>query len=139
MSKNYTDGTLVKGEKIIVNNKNSKWQLYAMIVWIVVGLATSAMLIGIPFLIMGIYGVIAYYYTEFAVTNKTVLAKSGIISRKTDELQLKKIEGCDVKQGIFGRMLGYGDIVVSGTGSQQVVFWNIDNPLAVKKQIDSII
>ena len=139
MSKNYTDGTLVKGEKIIVNNKNSKWHLYGMIALAVSGLATSMIIVGIPFLIIGTYGVIAYYYTEFAVTNKKVLAKSGIISRKTDELQLKKIEGCDVKQGIFGRMLGYGDIVVSGTGSQQVVFWNIDNPLAVKKQIDSII
>ena len=66
-----------------------------------------------------------------------MLAKSGLISRSTDELQLKKIEGCDVKQGIIERMLGYGSVVLSGTGSQKVVFEGVDNPLIIKKLIDS--
>ena len=93
--------------------------------------------VGLWFIFISVSGAIIYYTTEFALTNKKVLAKSGLISRSTDELQLKKIEGCDVRQGILERMLGYGSVVLSGTGTQKVVFAGIDNPLQVKKLIDS--
>ena len=152
MTKRYTDETLVKGEKVLLNNRQSKWVKYESYMLVVspfimflagtigeagmFGFAVMTVLGGI-FLLAGLQRILAYHFTEFAVTNKKVLAKSGIISRGTDELQLKKIEGVDVRQGVIDRMLGMGDIILSGTGSQKVVFAGIDNPLAVKKLIDS--
>jgi len=155
MTKKYTDETLVKGEKVLLNNRQSKWELYinwgfivvpilSMLMTVVLAEGVGGAMIGavvvffsMALAIGAVFRVIGYYFIEFAVTNKKVLAKSGIFSRNTDELQLKKIEGCDVRQGLVGRMLGFGSIVVSGTGSQKVVFAGIDNPLSVKKLIDS--
>jgi len=150
--KKYTNQTLVKGEKVIENVGPSRWMFYTAIVNAVAGVgmilgpvlsmasmawAVSLPLLGLFFIYASVSGAIIYYTTEFALTNKKVLAKSGLISRSTDELQLKKIEGVDVKQGIVERMLGYGSVVLSGTGSQKVVFEGVDNPLQVKKLIDS--
>jgi len=133
----YTNQTLAKGEKVLKNIGPSKWQLYTSIGWLVIGLATIVFYVGWFFLLVGALGMIYYYSTEFALTNKKVLTKTGLFARNTDELQLKKIEGCDVRQSMMERLFGYGSVVLSGTGTQKVVFAGIDNPLAVKKLIDS--
>ncbi|MBE0446210.1 PH domain-containing protein [Psychrobacter sp. FME5] len=54
--------------------------------------------------------------TELALTNKRVIAKTGFIRRNTVELRLEKVEGLMVNQGIFGRILNYGSVLISGTG-----------------------
>jgi uncharacterized membrane protein YdbT with pleckstrin-like domain len=150
--KKYTDQTLTKGEKVIENVGPSRWMFYTAIANAVGGVAmligpvlfTASMVwavslpvLGLFFIYASVSGAIIYYTTEFALTNKKVLAKSGLISRSTDELQLKKIEGVDVKQGILERILGYGSVILSGTGSQKVEFYGVDNPLEIKKLIDS--
>ena len=150
MTKNYTNQTLAKGEKVLENVGPSRWMFYTAILngtagvgFILAPILSASMysvafaVVGLWFIFISVCGAIIYYTTEFALTNKKVLAKSGLISRSTDELQLKKIEGCDVRQGILERMLGYGSVVLSGTGTQKVVFAGIDNPLEVKKLIDS--
>ena len=50
------------------------------------------------------------YTDEFAITNKRVIIKTGLISRKTFEMNHTKIESVNVDQGILGRILGYGTI-----------------------------
>jgi uncharacterized membrane protein YdbT with pleckstrin-like domain len=151
----YTESTLAKGEKIISNNKVTKWG-YAVIgintiIMIAVGSAIwgwffDSMQLGIVAMSMVIIplALIALatqwftrYTNEFAVTNKKVVAKSGLISRKTDELLLKKIEGVDVEQSVLGRILNFGHIKITGPGQQVVLFEGIDNPLVVKNQIQS--
>ncbi len=42
------------------------------------------------------------YADEFAVTNKRVIVKTGLISRRTLEMNLSKIESVNVDQTIFG-------------------------------------
>jgi uncharacterized membrane protein YdbT with pleckstrin-like domain len=77
--------------------------------------------------------------TEHAVTSKRVIYKTGIIARKTEEQMLQKIETVEVSQGILGRILGYGDVKVTGTGASFVFFKGIDDPLDVKKKIEGLI
>jgi uncharacterized membrane protein YdbT with pleckstrin-like domain len=55
--------------------------------------------------------------TEMVVTNKRIIIKTGFISRRTFDNRLTKIEGVEVDQGVFGRMLGYGTVTVRGTGN----------------------
>jgi uncharacterized membrane protein YdbT with pleckstrin-like domain len=54
--------------------------------------------------------------SEFAVTNRRVIIKVGLIRRRTVELRLEKVESIGVDQSILGRILGYGTIIVHGTG-----------------------
>jgi len=75
--------------------------------------------------------------SEFAVTNKRVLIKVGLIRRHSLELLLQKVEGIGVDQGILGRILGYGTITVSGTGGTKEAFPMISNPLEFRRQVQA--
>ncbi len=72
---------------------------------------------------------------EFAVTDKRVLIKVGLIRRHSLELLLPKVEGIGVDQSILGRILGYGTITVSGTGGTRESFELIANPLEFRRQV----
>ena len=82
-----------------------------------------------------IYEMIKIYVSEFAITNKRVISKLGLISRDVEEMNLKSIESVNLKQSIIGRILNYGSIVISGRGSSQVTFKDIDNPVQIRKKI----
>ncbi len=45
------------------------------------------------------------------------------------------MEGIQVNQGILGRILGFGSITVSGTGSTKDPFHKIDAPLEFRKKV----
>ena len=61
-------------------------------------------------------GMVRRNATEMAVTSRRVVIKMGLASRKTIEMLLNKVESIEVSETAFGRMLGYGTIVVIGTG-----------------------
>lgn len=75
--------------------------------------------------------------SEFAITNKRVLIKVGLIRRHSLELLLQKVEGIGVDQGIAGRILGYGTITVSGVGGTKEAFAMISKPLEFRRQVQA--
>jgi uncharacterized membrane protein YdbT with pleckstrin-like domain len=75
--------------------------------------------------------------SEFAITNKRVLIKVGLIRRHSLELLLSKVEGIGVDQGVLGRILGYGTITVSGVGGTKEAFRMISNPLEFRRQVQA--
>jgi uncharacterized membrane protein YdbT with pleckstrin-like domain len=78
------------------------------------------------------------YSDEFAITNKRIIVKTGLISRKTLEMNLNKIESVNVDQSILGRMLGYGTIRIIGTGGTREEFPNISNPIEFRKKFQEL-
>ena len=78
--------------------------------------------------------IIDKYTDEFAITNKRVIIKTGLISRRTFEMNHSKIESVNVDQGIIGRMLGYGTIRIVGSGGTKETFSKILNPLEFRKK-----
>lgn len=73
--------------------------------------------------------------SEFAVTNRRVLIKVGLVRRRTLELNLSKIESVEVEQTVAGRLLGYGQIEVIGTGGTREAFDRVSSPLAFRKAV----
>ncbi len=73
--------------------------------------------------------------TEIAVTDRRVIFKRGLIRRHTIEMNMDKVETVDVDQSLAGRLLGYGDIVVRGTGSTIEPFRKIAAPLDFRNQV----
>jgi len=73
--------------------------------------------------------------TEIAVTDRRVIFKRGLIRRHTIEMNMDKVETVDVDQSLAGRLLGYGDIVVRGTGSSIEPFRKIAAPLDFRNQV----
>jgi uncharacterized membrane protein YdbT with pleckstrin-like domain len=78
------------------------------------------------------------YTDEFAITNKRVIIKTGLISRKTFEMNHSKIESVNVDQGVFGRLLGYGTIRIVGSGGTREIFPKIQNPLEFRKKFQEL-
>jgi uncharacterized membrane protein YdbT with pleckstrin-like domain len=75
--------------------------------------------------------------SEFAVTNRRVLIKVGVLSRHSVELLLTKVEGIGVDQDLWGRLLDYGTVVVSGTGGTREAFAKIADPLRFRTEVQS--
>ncbi len=75
------------------------------------------------------------YGFEFAVTNKRVIYRKGIVSVATDELFLDKVESVLVTQGLLGRWLGYGSVTVRGTGGSWEPFSYVADPLLLRRRI----
>lgn len=73
--------------------------------------------------------------TEMVVTNRRVIYKSGLISRRTMEMNISKIETVDVDQGILGRIFGYGTIMIRGTGAGFEPLAGVAHPLALRNAI----
>ncbi len=80
-------------------------------------------------------GLVRKNSTEVAVSNRRVLIKTGFISRKTTEVILSKVESVGVDESTFGRILGYGNVIVRGTGGTTESFSRIANPEELSRQI----
>ena len=72
--------------------------------------------------------------SEFAITNKRVIIKLGLISIHTLEMNLSKVESINVDQNPFGRIVRFGSITVIGTGGTRELFHNIADPMEFRRQ-----
>ncbi len=81
------------------------------------------------------YNVIINASTEFGVTDKRVVIKTGLIWRRTQEVILSKVESIQVDQSIGGRLLGYGTIIITGSGGSAEPHRNIAQPLQFRRAV----
>lgn len=129
----YIEDSLSAGEKVEALFKLHWFAWVPMYLWLILGIVTF----GLTWLV-ALYEFLRLKFTEQGVTNKRVVVKKGIISRKTDEMKLTSIETVEINQGVWGRLFGFGTIKVTGRGISDVVYKGIHDPMAVKRQIESI-
>jgi uncharacterized membrane protein YdbT with pleckstrin-like domain len=101
-----------------------------ILIWL--GLAAflvAAILLGI--------GLVKRGATVMVLTNKRVIVKTGLASRRTIELLLSRIESIAVEEPAMGRVLGYGTVVIRGTGGTPEVFEKISHPLEFREHVQS--
>ena len=103
------------------------------------GQSTPMMIGGIILLVVAaifiISGVLKRNATEMAVTDKRVVIKVGLAGRRTIELLLQKVESIGVEESMMGRILGYGTVVIRGTGGTPEPFDNVSHPIEFRKQV----
>jgi uncharacterized membrane protein YdbT with pleckstrin-like domain len=104
-------------------------ELLAMGLLIVAGLAL------VMSLFSGLRAFIIYRSSEFGITTKRVIIKTGVFHRQTLELMLRQVEAISVDQTFTGRMLGFGSLTLTGTGGVREEFHRIKAPLEFRKQI----
>jgi uncharacterized membrane protein YdbT with pleckstrin-like domain len=151
----YVDDNLISGEKVTYRAR-LHWKVFAGPVVasvVLIGLALLALgrgwtnaqastvflIVGGVLILVAIILIIKVWITvasaEFAVTNKRVILKTGFIQKNTAEMFLAKIESVGVDQSILGRVLGYGSIVIRGTGGSLEPFSDLSQPLEFRRQI----
>jgi len=127
----YLDESLAPGETIVGRfdlHWTAKWRL---IVFLLLAIPT----LGIA-LIAAIYEWIRLRSIEQGVTNRRVVRKTGIVSRQTEELRLASIVTIDLHQTAWGRIFGFGDIVLTGRGESSMIFGRLARPLEAKRAIE---
>jgi uncharacterized membrane protein YdbT with pleckstrin-like domain len=71
--------------------------------------------------------------SEFAITNRRIVIKTGLFRRRTIELNIHQVESVNVDQSILGRMFDYGTVTIVGSGGTREVFANIERPLDFRR------
>lgn len=98
----------------------------------------------IRFSILGMFLLGLYFFahmmivkatTEIAVTSERLVYKKGLIARNVGELNIDRIEGVSVRQGVLGRIFGYGNVVIRGMGVGEVVLPPIETPIEFRRAI----
>lgn len=74
--------------------------------------------------------------TEIAVTNERLIYKKGLIARHVGELNIDRIEGVSVQQGVIGRFLNYGRVCIRGMGVGEVMLPPIESPIEFRKAVN---
>jgi len=89
-------------------------------------------------IIFFIIATIRVYSSEYFVTNKRVYVKYGLIAREIFDLKNEWITNYIVKQGVIGRILSFGDIVISTPGhyAGTAVMRGVSDPTHIKTLLE---
>ena len=124
----YIDESLIEGETIVHRARLTWWSQAGIII---IGIVLLVAVVGLFFLIAAY---VRMKSTEIAITNKRIIAKFGFISRNTVEINLDKVESLKVEQNVTGRILNFGTIFISGSGSSVAPIPNIADPLVFRRK-----
>jgi uncharacterized membrane protein YdbT with pleckstrin-like domain len=146
----YVERHLLPDERVLYKTR-LHWILFARpALLVVVGVALAGLLwqvaqpawlwyagavvVGVG-LLWGLVRYVELMTSEFAVTTARLILKVGLIRRYTAELLLAKVESVGVQQGLVGRLLNFGDLIVTGTGGAREVFHRVRDPIGFRTQV----
>jgi uncharacterized membrane protein YdbT with pleckstrin-like domain len=149
----YIDDILQPGETLLYSS-NLHWVVYwkAILAWIVACVLlvltrttlnenlilfylASAAVVALAALYWSVVAWFRRWTTETDVTNLRVVHKTGFITRKTFEISVDKVASVEVEQGILGRVLNYGDVIIENMGNDNQKIETIASPLAFRSNI----
>lgn len=84
-----------------------------------------------------LFVIIGFSSWHLTVTTQRVIICAGILRRSTREILLHQIESINVRKGIIGGILNYGQIQVVGTGGSRVTSVIIDDPENIRSKINT--
>jgi uncharacterized membrane protein YdbT with pleckstrin-like domain len=124
----YIDQSLVQGETIVHRAHVSWWSQFGLVL-----LGIILLVVGVGLIFLG-WAWVNVRSTEIAITNRRIIAKFGFVTRRTIEININQVEALRVDQGFWGRILNFGTIVISGTGSSLEPAPNIADPLVFRRK-----
>ncbi len=146
----YVEDNLIDGEKLIFKT-GVHWTvlfwpfvLVAVVlgggiaIWVVgrfVGKIELGTLLVASALVYCLYAVMRRNATEIAVTSRRVIVKTGMVDRRSLEIMLPNVESIGIDEPFWGRILGYGSVVIHGTGGTPDPFRKIAHPAAFRKHV----
>lgn len=141
----YLENNLSAGEEVVYKAK-LHWLLFAQpVILLLLGwwlYAAEAKVIhygGLFLLFIGVVSLVQRIMVKigsvYAVTNKRVILKTGVISRRALDLVLAKCEGLQIKQSVSGRIFNFGTITIT-TGGATSSYPFISDPQRFKKEIN---
>jgi membrane protein YdbS with pleckstrin-like domain len=98
-----------------------------------------ALIVAALFLLLAVVSFVRSWFvrvnTEIVVTDKRIIHKVGWIARRTEEINITKVETVDVRQGIAGRIFDYGTVGIIGIGASWEPLRRVASPLELRNAI----
>lgn len=82
---------------------------------------------------------IRYLTTSYVLTDFRVIRKKGLLFIRVWDMSCARVESVQLQQSLLGKILGYGDIIISGVGGDQLVLPTIENPTILREKIFEVI
>jgi uncharacterized membrane protein YdbT with pleckstrin-like domain len=146
----YVERHLLPNEQVLYKTR-LHWVLFAKPVLVLLGGVILAVLlaqvpnspwlwyagaaVALAGLLWGLVQFIEFQTSEFAVTTSRLIFKVGLVARYTTELLLPKVESIGVTQGLWGRLLNFGDLAVTGAGGAKEVFRRVRDPIDFRNHV----
>lgn len=119
----YIEQNLLQGEVVVFKTRLSLFALIlnaltvSALAAIIIFVLAESMPLSIILFVASVFftmlrAFIIYSATDFAVTNKRIVVKNGLLLKNTSEWNLQKLESMQLKQ----RPFGYSSIVIVGSG-----------------------
>lgn len=120
-------------ESTVLEFRPSAKGFIGKIIW---GIILTPILIGL-FMLLGVY--ITIKSTKYKLTTQRFFVQTGLISKKVEELELFRVKDVSMKQGVFQRILGVGNVTVLSTddSTPTVHIAGVSSPEKVKESIRS--
>ena len=149
----YPPKLINEGETLVLDLKPHWWFFWkhivaGLVVLIVVLLwsgtigldnSFSKYFVAIGILVYAGFVVVKYFtwsYTHFVLTDRRVISRSGIVSKRGTEIPLERINNIDFHQRIWERVIGAGDLDIESAGKDgQSHFENVRHPDMVQQEI----
>lgn len=145
--------TLVEGEKPYWYGRRSFMSMPGSIILGLILLLLGLLMLpvggdaaglGIIFIIIAIILLLRVYLavrnSEYFISSHRVYVKYGTFSKTSHEIKNEWITSVAVHQGSLGRMLNYGDVVISVPGYiGTVAMFGVSDPLRVKAILDDVL
>ncbi len=155
----YPDDLLVRGERIIMN-KRPHWKVLVFpaiffVLIIGVGFALAALLRNWEYSntanwVIAIVGVIALFVLvvapfvrwrveHFVMTNHHVFFRTGLFARREHQIPLSQIANIETEVTFWGRLMGYGSLIVESSADQPLKFTNVASIGKVQASLNQLI
>jgi len=92
-------------------------------------------------LLVGAYflgrALIHVYSTDYIVTDKRIVVKTGVFSTKRTEIRVADVRGVDMSRSMWQRMIGVGTVAIgtAATAAAEIVMSDVSDP---QKIIDAV-
>lgn len=138
----YISTHLIPNEEIEHKGETSKLYLILPVILLLIAIVLLFLFASVAddaitfiLLILIVISVISFFRrlfvaltSEFAITNKRIILKKGLISITVSDIALDKCDGISFSQGIWGRIFGYGSVETSSTGKKGQKFPALAKP-----------
>jgi uncharacterized membrane protein YdbT with pleckstrin-like domain len=147
----YPDDLLVEGEQVVVH-RHPHWKMLVVPVlvlllvvgvtsflaafvsaqswapWAWLGLAAAGLALVGRFTV---FPVVRWRTTHFVVTDRRVLVREGVFSRRGMDIPLKRISSVQFRHSLLERMLGSGTLVIESESDESLEFDDVPGVLQV--------
>ena len=157
----YPDNLLVQGENVIVRKRphwkvlilptilfiviigagaalaawinSGTWEYKSTAIWVIVVIAVVALivLVLVPF--------IRWRTEHFVITNHHVFFRTGLLSRREHQIPLGQIANMETEVTFWGRLMGYGSLIVESSADQPLKVRNVASLSKVQAQLNQLI